>query len=55
MWANLWQSIGNFFTYIFDFMPIIGNKINYLYVFIIFSFLVICTIQLIKNREKKKS
>ena len=30
--STIWYAIGNFFEYIFDFMPAIGNKINYFFV-----------------------
>ncbi len=32
MWSKIWYSIGQFFEYIFEFLPLIGNKINYIYI-----------------------
>jgi len=46
--------IGDFFGYIFDFMPAIGNKINYFYIVVIFTFLVVWTLKMIKHKKDGK-
>ena len=35
--SNIWYAIGDFFEYVFGFMPIIGNSINYFYI-VVFIF-----------------
>tara|TARA_B100000287_G_C20039213_1_gene545667 strand:- start:200 stop:364 length:165 start_codon:yes stop_codon:yes gene_type:complete len=53
--TNIWYSIGDFFTAIFEFMPVIGNKLNNLYILIIFSFLVVWTIKMIKQKRNEEA
>ena len=50
MMKNLWTAIGDFFTATFEVMPLIGNKINYLYILIIF-FLVTWTVIMFKHKR----
>ena len=51
---KIWHSIGDFFEYIFGFMPAIGNKINYFYVVVILIFLVVWTLKMIKHKKEGK-
>lgn len=51
MMKNLWTAIGDFFTATFEVMPLIGNKINYLYILIIFLFLVTWTFIMFKHKR----
>ena len=51
MMKNLWTAIGDFFTATFEVMPLIGNKINYLYILIIFLFLVTWTVMMFKHKR----
>ena len=48
---KFFYGIANFFGYIFDFMPTIGNKINYFYVLVIFTFLVVWALKMIKHKK----
>ena len=48
---KIWYGIGDFFEYIFNFMPAIGNKINYFYVVVILTFLVVWTLKMIKHKK----
>jgi tellurite resistance protein TehA-like permease len=48
---KLFYGIGDFFGYIFDFMPSIGNKINYFYIVVILTFLVVWTLKMIKHKK----
>ena len=51
MMKNFWTAIGDFFTATFEVMPLIGNKINYLYIVIIFIFLVTWTTILYRHKK----
>lgn len=51
MMKNFWNTIGDFFTFTFNFMPLIGNKINYLYIVIIFLFLVTWVAIMFRHRK----
>ncbi len=51
MMKNLWTAIGDLFTATFEVMPLIGNKINYLYILIIFLFLVTWTVIMFKHKR----
>ena len=51
---KIWYGIGDFFEYIFNFMPAIGNKINYFYVVVILTFLVVWTLKMIKHKKEGK-
>ena len=48
---KIFYAIADFFGLIFNGVEEVGNTINYLYMFIIFSFLVIWTIKMIKHRK----
>tara|TARA_B110000483_G_scaffold102319_1_gene125093 strand:- start:321 stop:497 length:177 start_codon:yes stop_codon:yes gene_type:complete len=48
---KLFYAIGDFFGLIFNGVESVGNIINYLYIFIIFSFLVIWTTKMLKHRK----
>ena len=52
--SKIWYAIGDFFEYIFDFMPTIGDKINYFFVAVIFTFLVVWTSKMIKHKKNGK-
>ena len=51
MMKNFWSAVGDFFTFTFEFMPLIGNKINYLYILIIFLFLVTWVTMMFKKKK----
>ena len=51
---KIWYGIGDFFEDIFSFMPAIGNKINYFYVVVILTFLVVWTLKMIKHKKDGK-
>ena len=51
---KIWYGIGDFFEYIFSFMPAIGNKINYFYVVVILTFLVVWALKMIKHKKDGK-
>ena len=44
-------AIGDFFGIIFNYVDAIGNSINYLYILIIFSCLVIWIVNMIRHRK----
>lgn len=44
-------SLGSFFEYIFGFMPLFGDYINYLYIFIISAFLIIWVMKMMKFKK----
>jgi len=48
---KIFYAIGDFFGLIFNGVEAVGNTINYLYIVIIFAFLVIWTIKMIKHRK----
>lgn len=52
MWTKIWHSIGQFFEYIFDFLPLIGNKINYIYILIITAFLILWSFKMVQDEKK---
>lgn len=51
---NIWHAIGDFFEYIFEFMPLLGNSINYFYIVVIFTFLVVWTSKMIKHKKNNQ-
>lgn len=51
---KIWYGIGDFFESIFEFMPAIGNKVNYFYIFVIALFLVIWTSKMIKHKKNNQ-
>jgi len=48
---KIWHGIGNFFEWIFDFLPAIGNKINYFYILVIIAFLAVWISKMIKHKK----
>ena len=48
---KIFYAIGDFFGLIFNGVEVVGNTINYLYIFIIFAFLVIWTAKMLKHRK----
>jgi len=48
---KIFYAISDFFGLIFSGVEEIGNTINYLYIVIIFAFLVIWTIKMLKHRR----
>ena len=48
---KIFYAIADFFGLIFSGVEEIGNTINYLYIVIIFAFLVIWTIKMLKHRK----
>ena len=48
---KIFYAIADFFGLIFSGVEEIGNTINYLYIVIIFAFLVIWTIKMLKHRR----
>jgi|TARA_B110000967_G_C18301121_1_gene278370 tellurite resistance protein TehA-like permease len=48
---KIFYAISDFFGLIFSGVEEIGNTINYLYIVIIFAFLVIWTIKMLKHRK----
>ena len=58
MMKDFWNAIGDFFTATFEFMPSIGNTINYIYILVIFIFLVTWILMMFnhkKNGEEHKA
>lgn len=49
--SKIWHAIGGGFEYIFDFMPVIGNKINYFFVVVILTFLVVWAFKMVKHKK----
>ena len=49
--SKIFYAIGDFFGLIFNGVEAVGNTINYLYIVIIFAFLVIWTIKMLKHRK----
>ena len=48
---ELFYAIADFFGLIFNFIELLGNTPNYLYIAIIFIFLVVWTAQMVKHRK----
>lgn len=53
MWTKFWHAIGQFFEYIFEFLPLIGNKFNYLYIVIIMVFLIVWSFKMIQHKKNE--
>ncbi len=49
--SKIFYTIADFFQLIFNGVEALGNFVNYIYVLIIFSFLVIWTVKMIKHRR----
>tara|TARA_B100001769_G_C21813783_1_gene442628 strand:- start:171 stop:347 length:177 start_codon:yes stop_codon:yes gene_type:complete len=48
---NIWYAIADFFQFIFQYIEMLGNTVNYIYMVIIFVFLVVWTLQMLKHRK----
>tara|TARA_B100000123_G_C25684410_1_gene407925 strand:+ start:375 stop:572 length:198 start_codon:yes stop_codon:yes gene_type:complete len=51
---KIWYAIADFFQFIFRYIEMLGNSVNYLYVVIIFVFLVVWTLQMLKHRKNNE-
>ena len=49
--SKIFYAIADFFQLIFTGVEALGNTVNYIYVLIIFLFLVIWTVKMIKHRR----
>jgi len=49
---RIFYAIGDFFESIFEIMPLFGDYINYFYIFVIFTFLVIWVNKMFVFRKK---
>tara|TARA_B100001113_G_C20946535_1_gene551184 strand:- start:517 stop:699 length:183 start_codon:yes stop_codon:yes gene_type:complete len=52
MIKDIFYAIGDSFELLFEIMPLFADYINYFYMFIIFSFLVIWTVIMIGHRKR---
>ena len=52
--SEIWHAIGSFFESTFKIIDVLENKVNYIYIVIIFAFLVIWTIKMIKHRKNNE-
>lgn len=50
--STIFYAIGDFFEYIFQFMPLFGDYINYFFVSIILIFLTVWTYKMIRFKKK---
>ena len=48
---KIWYAIGDFFEGLFDMVDGIGNTINYFYIGVIFTFLVVWITKMLKHRK----
>ncbi len=51
---KIWYAIADFFQFIFKYIEMLGNSVNYLYIVIIFLFLVVWTLQMLKHRKNNE-
>ena len=51
---KIWYAIADFFQFIFKYIEILGNSVNYLYIVIIFVFLVVWILQMLKHRKNNE-
>ena len=51
---KIWYTIADFFQFIFKYIEMLGNSVNYLYIVIIFVFLVVWTLQMLKHRKNNE-
>ena len=51
---KIWYAIADFFQFIFKYIEMLGNSVNYLYIVIIFVFLVVWTLQMLKHRKNNE-
>ena len=48
---KIWYTIGDSFDHLFAIADWIGNKINYIYIGVIFAFLVLWVVKMLKHRK----
>ena len=48
---DIFYAIGDFFSLVFNGVEAVGNSINYLYIGVIFVFLVVWTVKMLKHRK----
>tara|TARA_B110000908_G_scaffold129370_1_gene152008 strand:+ start:261 stop:437 length:177 start_codon:yes stop_codon:yes gene_type:complete len=48
---DIFYAIGDFFGLVFNGVEAVGNSINYLYIGVIFVFLVVWTVKMLKHRK----
>ena len=49
--SNIFYAIGDFFGLIFNGIEVLGNSVNYVYIGVIATFLVIWTVKMLKHRK----
>jgi hypothetical protein len=49
--SSIFYAIGDFFGVIFSGVETLGNSVNYIYIGVIFIFLVVWTIKMIKHKK----
>ncbi len=49
--SNIFYAIGDFFGIIFNGVEALGNSVNYIYIGVIFTFLVVWTAKMIKHKK----
>jgi len=52
--SNIWYFIADVFQMLFEMIAFFGNTINYIYIGVIFSFLVVWTLEMIKHRKRNE-
>ena len=52
--SNIWYFIADVFQMIFEAIAFFGNTLNYIYMGVIFSFLVVWTLEMIKHRKNNE-
>ena len=48
---KIWNGLADFFELTFNVIDWLGNTMNYIYIAVIFLFLVICVLKMIKHRN----
>ena len=49
--SKIFYAIGDFFGLIFNGVEALGNSVNYVYIGVIFTFLVVWTVKMLKHRR----
>ena len=49
--SNIFYAIGDFFGIIFNGVEALRNSVNYIYIGVIFTFLVVWTVKMLKHRK----
>ncbi|MAO71612.1 MAG: hypothetical protein CMD02_03765 [Flavobacteriales bacterium] len=52
MFRDIFCAIGNSFQHLFEFIPMIGEYINYFFMIVIFVFLVLWTVKMFGHRKR---